>query len=76
VAVRRVVVAEDIEHPFDRDAFRVHRDQDHGLLPVRWRRQVGLAMKIAIMHRGSPAPDVHHLRPLITYSSPSRAIED
>src|SRR5262245_60794406 len=35
-----------------------------------------LPMKIEILHRGSPAPEVHHLRPLITYSSPSRAIDD
>src|SRR5262245_8441863 len=31
-------------------------------------------MKIAILQRGSPAPDDHHLRPLMTYSSPSRTI--
>src|SRR5271154_307920 len=29
-------------------------------------------MKIAILHRGSPAPDGHHFLPLMTYSSPSR----
>ena len=31
-------------------------------------------MKIRILQRGSPMPDVHHLRPLMTYSSPSRSI--
>src|SRR6266446_597823 len=31
-------------------------------------------MKMAILERGSPAPDDHHLRPLITYSSPLRAM--
>ena len=31
-------------------------------------------MKISTLQRGWPAPDVHHLRPLITYSSPSRTI--
>ena len=31
-------------------------------------------MRIAILQRGSPAPDDHHLVPLITYSSPSRTI--
>src|SRR5262252_8645499 len=31
-----------------------------------------LPIKIEIRQRGSPAPDVHHLRPLITYSSPFR----
>src|SRR5882724_3964023 len=43
-----------------------------------WRGAEGsvLPMKIAILQRGSPAPDDHHLRPLITYSSPSRAILD
>src|SRR5256885_11473466 len=34
-----------------------------------------LPIKIAILQRGSPAPDDHHLRPLMTYSSPSRTIE-
>ncbi len=29
-------------------------------------------MKTATRQRGSPAPLVHHLRPLTTYSSPSR----
>src|ERR1700737_389324 len=29
-------------------------------------------MTIAILHRGSPAPDDHHLRPLMIYCSPSR----
>src|SRR5712664_2617992 len=33
-----------------------------------------LPMKIAILQRGSPAPEAHHLRPLMTYSSPSRMI--
>src|SRR5579859_430974 len=32
-------------------------------------------MKIRILQRGSPAPDDHHLRPLMTYASPSRTIE-
>src|SRR5258707_14479059 len=29
-------------------------------------------MKIEILKRGSPAPEDHHLRPLMTYSLPSR----
>src|SRR5215831_13858739 len=33
-----------------------------------------LPMKMAILQRGSPAPDDHHFRPLITYSFPSRTI--
>src|SRR5215467_15838582 len=33
-----------------------------------------LPMKIAILQRGSPAPDDHHFRPLTTYSLPSRRI--
>ena len=32
-------------------------------------------MKMMILHRGSVAPVVYHLRPLMTYSSPSRTIE-
>src|SRR5215467_13430229 len=35
-----------------------------------------LPMKMAILQRGSPAPEVHHLRPLITYESPSRSIRE
>src|SRR5215212_1831835 len=35
-----------------------------------------LPMKIAILQRGSPAPEVHHLRPLRMYSSPERSIRD
>src|SRR5947207_12878799 len=35
-----------------------------------------LPMKIATLQRGSPAPDVHHLVPLMTYSSPSRRMLD
>ena len=33
-----------------------------------------LPMKMATLHRGSPAPEVHHLRPLMTYSSPRRSM--
>src|SRR5436189_140940 len=33
-----------------------------------------LPMKMAILHRGSPAPDDHHFRPLMTYSSAVRAM--
>ena len=41
-----------------------------------WRGAAGsvLPMKMAILQRGSPAPDDHHLRPLSTYSSPSRTM--
>src|ERR1051325_9927840 len=35
-----------------------------------------LPMKIEILQRGSPAPEDHHLWPLITYSSPSRTMLD
>jgi hypothetical protein len=31
-------------------------------------------MKMATLHRGSPAPLVHHFRPLTTYSPPSRVM--
>src|SRR5262245_36376523 len=33
-------------------------------------------IKMHILHLGSPAPDVHHLRPLITYSSPRRSMRE
>ena len=33
-------------------------------------------MKIANLQRGDPAPLVHHLWPLTTYSSPSRSMRD
>src|SRR5580658_9987621 len=33
-----------------------------------------LPMKMATLHRGSPAPEDHHFRPLITYSSRSRTM--
>ncbi len=31
-------------------------------------------MTMKILQRGLPAPDENHLRPLMTYSSPSRAM--
>ena len=34
-----------------------------------------LPMTMYSAQRGSPAPEANHLRPLITYSSPSRRIE-
>src|SRR3989304_5597915 len=34
-----------------------------------------LPMKMSILQRGSPIPEVHHLWPLTTYSSPSRTME-
>src|SRR5579883_97216 len=33
-----------------------------------------LPIKMAILQRGSPAPEVHHLRPFSTYSQPSRTM--
>src|SRR5271170_2407604 len=35
-----------------------------------------LPMKMEILQRGSPAPEDHHLRPLMTYSSPCRTMLD
>src|SRR5262245_31095453 len=35
-----------------------------------------LPMKMRTWQRGSPMPDVHHLWPLMTYSSPSRMMDD
>jgi hypothetical protein len=42
----------------------------------RWRSASGSVtpMTISSSQRGDIAPDVHHLRPLMTYSSPSRSI--
>ena len=33
-------------------------------------------MKMSTLHLGSPAPEVHHFSPLITYSSPSRTADE
>ena len=33
-------------------------------------------MKIKTSHLGSPAPEVHHFSPFITYSSPSRTADE
>ena len=54
---------------------RVERDEHHRLLLVGRRRR-GSVLPIAIRIRqfGCSAPVVHHLRPLSTYSSPSRSI--
>ena len=43
----------------------------------RWRGASGsvLPMTIMIRQRSDAAPEVHHFRPLRTYSSPSRAME-
>src|SRR6266403_5439526 len=35
-----------------------------------------LPMKMRILQRGSPMPEVHHLSPLMTYESPSRMMLD
>eukprot|EP01139_Manchomonas_bermudensis_P008366 Amastigsp_a187915_2.p3 type:complete len:150 gc:universal Amastigsp_a187915_2:371-820(+) len=42
----------------------------------RWSSPVVAVLPITMStaHLGSPAPEVHHLRPLITYSSPSRSM--
>ena len=34
MSVRRIVVAEDVQHPHDRHAGRIARDEDHRLLLV------------------------------------------
>ena len=43
-----------------------------------WRGASGLVlpMKIAMRQRGSPAPEMNHFRPLITYASPLRTMLD
>ena len=74
-AVRAVGVAEDLHAAVDRHARGVPRHQDHALLPVPVGRRVGLAHHDEdARSRGLIAPDDHHLRPLMTYSSPSRVI--
>src|SRR2546426_12683673 len=35
-----------------------------------------LPMKIRTLHRGSPMLEVHHLWPVITYSEPSRTMDE
>ena len=68
VAVRRVVVAEHRQ----RCARRVTPGVSIGTRIIDcWLMAVALSgsvlpMKIGILQRGSPAPEVHHLRPLIT----------
>ena len=67
MTVRRMVVPEDRQHARNLDAGRVHGDDDHGLLLVLGAADGSvLPMKMATLQRGSPAPELHHLRPLIT----------
>ncbi len=67
MAVRRVVVAEHRQHLFDLDAGRVERHQDLRLRADGAPRSGSvLPIRIAILQRGSPTPDDHHLRPLMT----------
>ena len=69
-----VVVAERRIVPDDGDARGIPRDEHHRLLPVRRAAGSVLPMTISTAQRGSIAPLVHHLRPVMTYSSPSRSI--
>ena len=67
MAVRSVIVAEHRQHPLDLDP-----GVSIGTRIIDCCLCVGadgsvLPMKMAILQRGSPAPEVHHLRPLITY---------
>ena len=70
-----VLVTEDRQRPDDLDAGGVGRHDDHRLLAVG-RRASGsvLPMTTKTLQRGSAAPVIHHLRPLMTYSSPSRTM--
>src|SRR5438445_42340 len=43
MAVRSVIETEHGQHALDGDAGGTHWHEDHGLLPVRWRRRIGLA---------------------------------
>jgi hypothetical protein len=66
VAVRRIVVAEHGERAMHRDAGRVGGNEDHRLLLMRGASGSVLPITIYTLQRGSPAPDDHHLWPLIT----------
>ena len=66
-AVGHAVEAEHRQRAQDLDARRVHRHEDHRLLPVAVRIvRIGLAHEDEILQRGSVALDVYHLRPLMT----------
>ncbi len=66
VAVRGVVIAEHRQHPLDRHAGRVERHEDHASAAVPRPAGSDLPITIATVQRGSPTPDDHHLRPLMT----------
>ena len=67
MAVRRVVIAIDGQRALDRDPRRVHRHEDHRLLAGGGLPRASvLPIRMATLQRGSPAPDDHHLRPLMT----------
>ena len=62
-----VVVAEDGQAADDLDAGGVQRHQDHRCCRCGGARGSVLPITITILQRGSPAPVIHHLRPLMTY---------
>ena len=64
VPVWRIVVTEDRQHAHHGDAGRIERHQNHRLLLVPRRHGSLFPMTIAIRQRGSPAPEMNHLRPL------------
>jgi hypothetical protein len=67
MAVRRVIIAEHRQHLFNGDARSVERYRTMRLLLMARRiRKSVLPIRIVILQRGSPAPDDHHLRPLMT----------
>jgi hypothetical protein len=74
VAVRRIVIAEHRQH--GGQSSRPARPAARGSATAAVLLCVGsvLPITIAILQRGSPAPDDHHLVPLMTYSSPSRSM--
>ena len=66
VPVRRIVVAEDRQHALDRDpGVSIGTRIIDCCLCFAASGSV-LPMKIAMRQRGSPAPEIHHLRPLRT----------
>ena len=66
MTMRRIVEPEHRQRPLDSYAGRIHRHENHRLLVMFGGVRIARPMNIAIRHRGLPAPEIHHLRPLMT----------
>jgi len=62
----RIVEAEHRQHLLDLDAGGIERHQDLRLLLMLGGVEIGLAHQDRDLAAGSPTPDDHHLRPLMT----------